>query len=202
MIDDEPTLDLDDGATELLSGQAARRVGPTIEFGKIAGEPAGGRLAKARMAARHGLTHFVILRTPLGATKIPLSYAGVYHHVWTLWSTKRLHEEADPGVTIAEIMELEKSMASARVRQVLTSLTHSRILRLVTTHAGYQGTRTRYYPTQSGVQTFALAEVLGMGSCVQVGPASKVWLSKTGSEPTDFFEFASLLRGKDSLVRT
>lgn len=195
MIDDDGTLlDLDDGATEVVDGRPRRRGTASVDLAKVVASPAGGRLVAGRAAAAEQSGHYITVRTPLGAAKIALGHASVFHDLWRCWTVKRADGVDDPGVSAGEVTAAGET-DKARVRAALQALVRHRLVKAITQHVGYQGTRIRYYPTDFGVQTFALAEVLGAGSSVQVGRTSEAWRGRNLSEPSDLFQFAALLRG-------
>jgi hypothetical protein len=195
MIDDaDPPIDLDDGATEVVGVRPMRRGGAAIDLPKVVSSRSGGRLAQMRATAIEQSRNFINVRTPLGSARIALSHALVFHTLWRRWTANRAEGLDDPGVSMAELVA-DGEIDTARARAALAALSRTRIVRVVTQHIGYQGTRSRYYPTELGVQAFAIAEVLGPGSAVQVGRTREAWRGRNLDEPSDLFQFAALLRG-------
>jgi hypothetical protein len=195
LMNDEPPapLDQDDGAIEVVDRRPARSAGPVFDVKTIALQPAGGRLASARSHPEER-DNFITMRTPMGAAKIAFTHAATFNSLWRAWTAKRTRGEADAGVTVSEITAIE-GLPLHEVNAALRSLTRNRVVTVITQHIGYQGTRARYYPTEIGIQAFALAEVLGAGSLIQIGRTSRAWRGRDRDEPADLFQFAALLRG-------
>lgn len=181
--------ELDDGATEVVSGRPARDPSVKLDGALIAEMPAGGRLSAGDVSGES-----MVIRTSLGSARIMLSHAPAFKALWRLWTAKRVAGADDPGASAPEIAEAAKLDIQV-IRRSLTSLMASRLLRSAVTHVGYHATRTRYYPTELGVQAFALADVLGAGASIQIGRTQRAWQNRAKDEPGDLFSFAALLRG-------
>lgn len=192
--------DFDDGATEVVAAQPRRRGVAPIEIKTIAKKPAGGRVKSLTEAGDASRRDFIILRkVGAPAAKIAMTHAPVFKALWEVWQGKRTAAEPDPGVAIAEITEVLNRagtpLAISSISSALRSLTRNNVVRSIDEHVGWRSRRTRYYPTSAGVEAYALAEVLGDGSFVQVGQTTKSWRYRDQGEPLSLFQHAALLRG-------
>lgn len=186
---DDDDLELEDGATEVVTGRAPRDTGIVLDGARIAATPAGGRLAAGDVAGER-----MVIRSPLGSARIMLSHSPVFKALWSLWTANRVSGAADPGVTAQEIADAAR-IDIQPARRSIASLLASKLIRSTVKHIGYRGARNTYYPTELGTQTFALADVLGPGSSVQIGRTQRAWDNRAKDEPGDLFRFAALVRG-------
>lgn len=184
--------DLEDGSTEVVDHRPARTSPPVASLEEAVESPVSGRLEAAR--AKINRNDYIALRTPLGAAQIALSHLTIFGALWRLWAGKTALKE-DGGVTAAEVAEAAQKPENS-VRAVLKTLIHNRVVRTLSTHVGEAHIRTSYFPTEFGVQAYALAEMLGPGSSVTVGRTQSVWVSRSADEPSNFFKHAAFLSGK------
>ncbi|UTC29633.1 middle transcription regulatory protein [Bajunvirus bajun] len=185
---------IDDGATEVVDLRPARRVPSPGSVADAMQAPAGGKMALMRAKGENHSREFVIHRSPLDTLKIALAHQPFFAAIWRVWSAKRIAATEDPGATIAEIAS-EMDLEPDAIRPAIASLLKNHIIRSVVVYVGRRGARARYYPSEAGIQTFALAEVLGYGSAVQIGRTTSAWNGRNKSEPSDLFQHARLLRG-------
>lgn len=192
--------DLDDGATEVVESRPLRRGPAPIDSTKITRSPSGGGVARLLAGGDSHLREFIILRKAgKSPAKIALSHAHIFKVLWQAWEAKRVNGDEDPGVSVAEVSALldERGapLATSSISATLRSLIRNEVVRSIDSYVGWRGRRTRYYPTDAGVQAFAMAETLGEGSFVQVGRTAKAWRSRDEGEPSNLFQHASMLRG-------
>lgn len=207
MVPDEFTMvtvehdpEMDDGATEVVTRQPRRRGTAPIEAGEIARKPAGGRVMTLSASGTASRRDFIILRkVGMAPARVAIPHAAVFKALWALWQAKRTNAAPDPGVTTAEISDhltqAGAPQATSSISAALRSLTRNNIVRTIDENVGWQARRNRYYPTSNGIEAYALAEVLGDGSFVQVGQTIKSWRHRDQGEPADLFQHAKLLRG-------
>lgn len=193
-------FDLDDGASEVVERFPRRRSAPPAELEQIAKTPAGGGMERLHVGGQSHRRDFIILRkagTP--PVKIPLAHTMIFKLLWRIWEAKRVSGAEDCGATVAELSDALKArgdvMATSSVSSALRSLLRNEVVRSVDQFVGVNGRRTRYYPTNAGIQAIALADTLGEGSFVQVGRTTKSWRGRNETEPNNMFQHASLLRG-------
>jgi hypothetical protein len=186
----------DDGAVEVVAERPMRAGVAPVTPGDIVTSPAGGRMKALSDAGDRHRREFVLLRKAgHPAVKIALPHAPVFKGLWSLWAAKRAAGSDDPGVTAPELTSwLAERGIEATISTAIRSLSRGGAVRTVVHHVGFAATRVRYYPTDEGVQTFALAETLGLGAMVQVG-ATPAWKRRDAGEPKNLFHYASLLRG-------
>lgn len=190
----------DDGATEVVHGSPRRKAMQPIVTEEIVRAPAGGRMKAMMQAGAAGRRDFIQFRKAnQPAVRITLPHVGVFKAIWAVWSANRVAGAADPGVSVSDIKAHFKAcgrtVTEASIHLAVRSLTKGGGLRSTDQHTGFQARRVRYYPTEHGVQAFAMAEVLGDGSFVQVGGATAAWRNRSDSEPGSVFDYATLIRG-------
>lgn len=191
---------LDDGAAEVVTRGPRRIAKPPKGVEEVSRAPAGGHMQRMLEAGvAHRRDYILLRKADQPATRITLPHAEVFKMLWRLWQAKRVANAEDPGVTIAEVGEALAAEGSAKatssVSSAMRALARSGATRVITAHVGFRSQRSRYYPSQGGVEAFALAEVLGDGSMVQVGRTSRAWTERNHAEPHDLFQHARLLRG-------
>ena len=184
----------EDGAAEVVNLRPSRRERSTPSLEAVARSDAGGRMAQMRAKGAGHRRDFLIHRSALESVKIVLAHEPVFAALWRVWSAKRVQADQDPGATVGEIAQA-MDRPQHEVRSVLASLLRNHVIRSTVAYVGRRGARARYYPSEAGVQAFALAEVLGPGSFVQVGRNTTAWRARNRSEPSDLFQHARLLRG-------
>lgn len=191
--------EMDDGATEVVAASPLRKGAAPVETQKVARTRAGGRVRDLTAAGEKHRRDFITIRRA-GAlpVRITLPHLPVFKGLWEVWQSKRTAAEPDPGVAIAEIserlVEHGAPLATSSIASSLRSLLRSNVVRCIDGHVGWRGRRTRYYPTSAGIEAFALAEVLGEGTLVQVGRTGRSWRQRDESEPKNLFQHAALLR--------
>jgi len=199
--------DFDDGASEVVSRSPQRNGILPIENNTIARSPAAGGIKRLLEKGESHRKDFILLRK-VGAPpiKVAIVHMGLFKALWTLWEGKRISNEDDPGVAIAEISqhlsELNQSLATSSISSGLRSLVRNGVVRSVDRYVGMRGRRTRYYPTDAGVEAFALAEVLGDGTLLQIGGTARSWHNRAATEPINIFQHAALIRGLSPLADT
>jgi DNA-binding MarR family transcriptional regulator len=187
--------DMDDGAVEVVAERPMRRALNPVETAKVAQAPAGGRgRSLIGSSNKHNAEFILMRRQGQTAVRIPLPHVAVFRALWSLWSERRVNGAADPGVTVADL-QAGLQMATSSVSSALRSLVKNGAVRSVDEHVGWRSRRVSYYPTDGGVEAFAIAEHLGMGSMVQVGKTISVWKDRSEGEPLNMFDHASLLSG-------
>jgi DNA-binding PadR family transcriptional regulator len=192
----EAEHDLDDGATEVVDQRPMRRARAPADLAKVASAAPGGRMAALHAAGMRQRRDFIILRRQgQPACRISLAHEAFFKTVWSLWTERRTAGEDDPGVTTADVQERHAEVATSSISAALRSMVRNGALRATDQQVGWRSQRTRYYPTETGVAAFALAEYLGEGSFVQVGRTTKSWRSRNEGEPGNLFQHAKLLRG-------
>lgn len=193
----ETDWDPDDGAVEVVDQRPRRAAVPPAEIGDIVTTDAGGRMkALSDAGDRHRREFILIRKAGRPAVKIALPHALVFKALWSLWAAKRADGSADPGVSTAELTAwLAERGEVPTLATALRALIRGEAVRGVHQHVGRAAVRALYYPTDAGVEAFALAETLGLGASVQVGAAPQVWKRRHAGEPKNLFHYASLLRG-------
>jgi len=192
--------EMDDGATEVVVGQPMRSGRPPIDLEKVANTPAGGRMAAMSAAgAAHRRDYIILRKVGFPAVKIVLAHAKVFKTLSRLWGAKRAEGVEDPGISVAEISaaltEAGEPLATSSLSAALRAMVRNNAVRSAESFVGRIGRRPRYYPLEFGHTAFALAEVIGDGSFVQVGRTVKAWQSRSETEPSNLFQHASLIRG-------
>lgn len=193
----EPTWDDDDGATEVVADRPTRDTHRPADIAEIARSDAGGRMKAVSQAGDRHRREFVILRKAgRPAAKIALPHAPVFKALWALWAAKRAQGSADPGVSVAELTQRLQEMGhQGAVHTALRALARGEAVRTVHLHVGIAAVRALYYPTDAGVEAFAIAESLGLGASLQVGSQPQAWKRRDAGEPKNLFHYAALLRG-------
>lgn len=190
-------FDLDDAADE-ADVQPSRRGTAVVDPEVIASAPARRRLSGPTPAALESNHDFVIMRKQAQpVTRFSLKHADLFQVLWKLWAEKRVAGADDPGVTLGEIharlAETGKPIPETTVGAIVRSLTRYNMVTTISQFVGVGATRSRFYPTEMGVQAFALATHLGYGAFVQVGRSTKSWRSRSAAAPSNLFQHAALL---------
>ena len=187
----------DDGATEVVNGRARRRITPPAEVRAIAQARPGGRISGGQPGKPRDAV--VVRKAGQPAMSLTLSHAPVFKAIWSAWSARRVQGLDDPGVAMTDITAyLEGTGQSALVGAApgaVRGLVKAGAVRTTDQHVGFQARRTRYYPTEAGVQALALAETLGAGASVRVGGTTAAWTNRAAEAPLTLFEYAALLKG-------
>lgn len=192
----EAEHDLDDGAVEIVDQRPMRRAPAPVDLTKVAKAPPGGRMAALHAAGLRQRRDFIILRRQgQPALRLALAHATIFKTAWTLWTASRTAGVDDTGVTVADVQEQLPALATSSISAALRSMVRNGALRATDLQVGWRSQRTRYYPTETGIAAFALAEYLGEGSFVQVGRTTKSWQSRNEGEPRSLFHHARLIRG-------
>ncbi|USN14158.1 middle transcription regulatory protein [Brevundimonas phage vB_BpoS-Papperlapapp] len=194
----------DDGATEVVGARPRRKIVRPAEMAAIASVRPGGRISGSPPGARRDAV--VLRKADQPALRLTLSHLPIFKAVWSAWSALRVQGADDPGVAVKDIQAyLEQTGQSALCGSVpgaVRGLVKGGALRTTDQHVGFQVRRTRYYPTDVGVQAFALAETLGAGASVQVGGTAAAWANRAADAPMTLFEYAALLKGGGALPET
>lgn len=184
---------LEDGAHEVVDGRPLRPRQKFAELDEIASAKPGGHMARMREAGDRSRREFVLIRTPNDVVKISLTHIPTYRALVRLWMAKRVAGADDPGVSAAEIAE-SMGLSPISIKTHITSLVRNRAVRANTTVIGFQGARSVYYPSDLGARALALAEVMGMGTSVQIGAPANAWRGRNQTEPSNVFQFANLIK--------
>lgn len=160
---------------------------------EAAQSPAGGKMAKARLAAAETADEFISIRSQLGATKIMVAHFDVLRALWKL-SVKLASRELPREVSF-EALAGGVDMAQNSLRAVLNTLVKNQIVKALRTSVGFSSTRVAYEPTELGIQIISLVEFFGMGTSIQIGRTPEAWKSRTQTEPENFFRYADLIKG-------
>lgn len=195
----------DDGATEVVGRRARRKIERPAEIADIAKAPAGGRISSSHDRTRPR-DAVVVRKAGQPAMRITLSHMPIFKAIWATWSARRVRGLDDPGVAVRDIVaHLEASGhgdLQNLVKGAVRSLVRASAIRTTDQHVGGAGRRTLYYPTEAGVQAFALAETLGASASVQVGGTVAGWANRAADAPLTLFEYASLIKGGGALPET
>lgn len=190
----ENDLDLEDGATEEVTSQPLRKPPTTASVTEAVQCPVGGKMARMRSLVALTRQEFVMIRTPLGPTKIALPHLILFGDLWRLWAAKRAIGEGDPGVSVGDLAEVTRRPVGS-IRTILHTLIRSNVVRTTRTSIGWAGNRAQYYPTEFGTQVLGIAEMMGPGTSIQVGSTASAWNSRSATEPANIFRHAAFLRG-------
>lgn len=173
----------------------SRRVHTPAEAATIAGQPARRLLAGPTQAAIDSNREFVLMRKEgAQAIRFSLKHAEVYHTLWKLWAEKRVANAEDPGVTIGELTErLGDAYPQTTIAAMVHGFVRNSLASVVSQFVGFGAARARYYPSEEGIQAFALAAHLGYGAMVQVGRSPSAWANRKDTEPSNLFQHAALL---------
>jgi DNA-binding PadR family transcriptional regulator len=192
--------DFDDGASEVVVRRPLRGHVQPLNGTQIAQAKAGGHMRMMTLAGDAARREFIILRKQgQPAIRITLTHVVAFKALWQTWSEKRVEGVDDPGTTSAELLQRiavnGRTLALSSLGSMLRGLVRGGAVRSTETGVGWRGRRTLYYPTEAGVQAFALAEMLGDGSFVQVGRTTKSWRSRSAAEPQNLFQHAARISG-------
>lgn len=187
----------DDGAAEVVSDRPRRRVIRPAEVSTIMNAKVGGRTSHGEPARLREAV--VVRKAGQPAMRLTLSHLPVFRAVWSAWSARRVAGDDDPGVAMADIDAYLEKTGQAELKTsapgAIRGLIKAGALRTTDQHVGWAARRTRYYPTEGGVQAFALAETLGRNALVQVGGTAAAWTNRASTAPLTLFEYAALLKG-------
>lgn len=155
----------------------------------------------SKAGAAHRTDFMILRREGRPAVRIYLPHAHVFKALWQCWLEKRAASQP-AEVTIAELMErLEANRnphAESSIRSAMRSLMRGRAATSRREFHGMASVRVFYTPTEEGVHLFAIAEMLGDGSSVQVGRSRSAWENRAQSVPGDLFAHANLRSPLDS----
>lgn len=187
----------DDGATEVVGERARRKIVRPAEMRDIAQARPGGRVTGGQPGAVRDAV--VVRKAGLPAMRVTLSHLPIFKAIWHVWSARRVQGCDDPGVAPKDITDYldatDQARLSGMVPSAIRGLVKGGALRTTDQHYGYQARRTRYYPTDAGVQAFALAETLGANASVRVSGTAAAWANRAADAPLTLFEYATLLKG-------
>lgn len=195
-----PDFDLEDHADEVVNERPRRPAVPPIDGVAIARAPSGGRMKKLRDAGDDARRDFLVMRKAgQPPIRLVLTQAPIFQALWSLWQAKRTAGVDDPGVTAAEVSarlaEEGRPTATSSINKALGSMALNEFVRRVETRAGFRFSANLYYPSSNGLEAYAIAQVVGDGSLVQVGRTARAWRRRDNSEPLNLFQHAGLLRG-------
>lgn len=191
------SFDHDDADAE-WDAVPTRRGTAAVDPEVIAKAPARRRLNGPTQAALESNHEFVILRKQdQPVTRFSLRHADLFHILWKLWAEKRVAGVEDPGVTYSEIrtrlVQAGKTIPDSTVEANVRSLARYNMVTTISQFVGLKTSRARHYPTELGVQAFALAAHLGYGAFVQVGRSTKSWRNRSAAGPHNLFQHAALI---------
>jgi hypothetical protein len=190
----------DDGAAEVVADRPQRPVLSPLDGAAIAKAPAGGRMRMMSEAGEAARRDFLLMRKAgQPPVRLVLTQVPIFKALWALWQAKRIAGADDPGVTIAEVSgalaAADRPTATSSISRALLMMTKNEVVRSVEVRAGRRFAAKVYYPCSAGIEAFAMAEVLGDGSFVQVGRTARAWRRRDDGEPRNLFQHAALIRG-------
>ena len=196
--------DIDDGASEVVGDRARRKIVRPAEVEAIAQARPGGRFNGSQPGRVRDAV--VVRKAGQPAMQLNLNHLPVFKAIWNAWSARRVQGCDDPGVAVSDIHAYLETSGQANLigaaQGAVRALTKAGAIRVIDQHVGYQARRTRYYPTEAGVQAFALAETLGAGALVRVGGSAAAWTNRAARAPLTLFEYATLLKGGSASPET
>ena len=187
--------DFDDGATEVVHDRPMRRALDPIDIDEVSRAPSGGKVNRlAGLGLRHASEFILIRRQDQPAVHVPLPHLLVFKEIWNIWSARRALGEEESGVAVSDVQAV-LDLPPTSVGSAMRNLLKNGAVRTVDSHIGWRSRRILYYPTEAGIEVFALAEHLGLGALVQVGKRARAWQDRSKNEPKNMFEHAYIING-------